>query len=80
MGALTVHDDDGLSNLGNNKDVLLKHEMMMAGLEGLTIDDAKKDCACCGMESCEVQSTDAISNGNSNSDMMPKAAINKWTC
>ena len=64
------HDDNEvLSKLGNNKDVPLKHEIIMAGLDGFTTDDAKKVCACSGTESCELESTDAMSNGNSKSDM-----------
>ena len=31
-------------------DCLLKHEMRMTGLDDFTTDEAKKACACCGIE------------------------------
>ena len=65
-----AHDDSRvLSKLGSKKDVLLKQEMIMAGLDGFTTDDAKKFCACSGMDSCKLASMEAMSNGKSNSDI-----------
>ncbi len=64
------HDDSKLlKRLGNRVEVLLMQEMSVAGLDALTADDAKNDCACSVMERFELESMDAMSNGNSWSDM-----------
>ncbi len=47
----------------------MKHDMRMTGLDGFATEDAKKACACCGIEIWVLASTVAMSRGNSKSDI-----------
>jgi hypothetical protein len=65
VGKAMEHEDKRVLNrLGKRVEVLLKHDMTMAGLDDLISEEEKKDCACCGKDSCRLESTDAMSKGN----------------
>ncbi len=66
VGRVMEHEDNRVLNrLGKRVEVLLKHDMTMVGLDGLiSSDEEKKVCACCGNDSCRLESIDAMSKGN----------------